>query len=426
MKKRLMILLLVMVAGALLFQLMRYDGGYLLIAYGNTTVEMSVWTGLVVLLLAFAAVQLALRLLRVRHYAKRLLTPSGKRSQRAQSKTMAALVDFIEGDWASARKKLQRSASQSVSPQVNYLAAARCAYEQKDFSGALDLLHKAERSSGSSELAVALTQARMQLGIQRYEQCLATLNRIKRKAPEHPVMLDLLADVYWALDDIDALEELLPSLRQLQIRDRDAVRELEVAVYQRQLTLGADSPPSPEKGKADLAAVWQRLGKDLQKDPRLIAMYAIGLHRLGYDQEAEPRLVAALKHEWRSEWVALYGNLQGADIERQIKTANAWRKQHHDDAVLLCVLGKLSLRNSLWGQARDYFTASLEVAPSAHVYELKARLLQQLGEHEASNALYREGLAFSAQNPAAGTAANGKAPKAVLQSTQDNQRLNSL
>lgn len=401
MKRRLIILLLVMVAGALLFQLIRHDGGYVLIAYGHKTIEMSAWTGLVILALCFWVFWLLLRLLSAGRRAGKLFTRHNKFSSRAQSKTMAALVDFIEGDWTAARKKLLRSASKSVSPQVNYLAAARCAYELKDFSGALDLLHKAERSRGSSELAVALTQARMQLGSQRYEQCLATLNRIKRTAPEHPVVLDLLADVYLALDDIDALEQLLPSLRQLKIRLPESMRKLEVVVYARQLALGSRAArqlaTAPDASKAELDAVWQRMGKSLQKEPDLIAVYAFELHRLGFDQEAEPRLVTALKGEWRSEWVALYGELDGANVEAQIKMASTWLPQHDADAVLLCTLGKLSLRNSLWGQARDYFKASLDIAPTAEVYELQARLLQQLGEVEASNALYREGLEFSAR-----------------------------
>ncbi|WP_049722807.1 heme biosynthesis HemY N-terminal domain-containing protein [Gilvimarinus polysaccharolyticus] len=401
MKKRLVILLLVMVAGAALFQLMRYDGGYVLIAYGNKTIEMSVWTGIVLWLIAFFTVWLVLRLINTGRRAGKFFTRESKFSPRSQSKTMAALVSFIEGDWSTARKNLLRSAGKSISPQVNYLAAARCAYELKDFSGALDLLHKAERSRGSSELAVALTQARMQLGSQSYEQCLATLNRIKRTAPEHPVVLDLLAEVYLALNDIDALEQLLGTLRKLKIRPEDAIRELEVVVYERQLAISTRAARKPKvavnDARAELDAVWQRMGKRLQKEPNLIAVYALELHHLGCDKEAEPRLVAALKGEWRSDWVALYGELNGANIDAQIKMANAWLAQHDADAVLLCTLGKLSLRNSLWGQARDYFRASLVIAPTAEVYELQARLLQQLGEIEASNALYREGLEFSAQ-----------------------------
>jgi len=396
MKKRLVILLFTMLLGAWLFQLMRHDGGYVLIAYGHKTIEMSAWTGLVLLALSFFVFWLLLRLLSAGRRAGKLLTRERKNSPRAQAKTMAALVDFIEGDWSTARKKLTRNAAKSISPQVNYLAAARCAYELKDFSGALDLLHKAERSCGSSALAVALTQARMQLGSQRYEQCLATLNRIRRSAPQHPVVLNLLAEVYLALNDWDALEQLLPSLRHLKIRPPESMRELEIIVYQRQLTLGVKAsrgqPNAVANSKEALDAVWQRMSSSLQKEPELIATYALELHRLGCDHEAEPRLVSALRKQWHSEWVALYGELEGADVNAQIKTANSWLKQHDADPTLLYTLGRLSVRNKLWGQARDYFKASLDIAPSPLVYAELAELLRQLGEIDASNALYREGL----------------------------------
>src|SRR5690606_30661777 len=134
-----------------------------------------------------------------------------------------------------------------------------CAYELNDVDGALALLHKAERARDTSPLAVALTQARMQLNSKRYEQCLATLNRIKRQAPEHPVVLDLLVDVYQDLDDYDALEELLVHLKRLGIKKDDADSLLEKSVYQHQLLRALAEPKNTEDARVILDKVWQRL-----------------------------------------------------------------------------------------------------------------------------------------------------------------------
>ena len=49
-------------------------------------------------------------------------------------------------------------------------------------------------------LAVALTQARIQLVDGKFEQCIATLQRGRREAPGHPVVLDL-RQAYLALND---------------------------------------------------------------------------------------------------------------------------------------------------------------------------------------------------------------------------------
>ncbi|UTF58700.1 heme biosynthesis HemY N-terminal domain-containing protein [Gilvimarinus sp. DA14] len=395
MKKRLILLLLFMLLGALVFQLMRHDSGYVLLAYGSTTVEMSVWTALAFALLLGFAIYLIWRLLQGGRKVTRVIAGGRRHSARAQSQTMAALVDFIEGNWLVARKKLVKSADKSVNPLVNYLAAARCSYELKDFSGALDLLHKAEKSRESSELAVALTQARMQLGSQRYEQCLATLKRIKRSAPEHPVVLDLLANVYWELDDIEALEELLPSLRQLQVRSAEDLRTLEVKVYLRHLQLlekRHKKQPDREASKAALDEIWARVPAPLQKEPELMAGFAAVLLRLGCDEEAEPMLAKALQKNWQEEWVELYGRTNVSNAKAQLKTATAWSRQHDADAVLLAALGRICVRNQLWGKAKDYFRESLDMCPLADVYLELGQLLEQLGEPEKSAAVYREAL----------------------------------
>ncbi|MDO3383122.1 heme biosynthesis HemY N-terminal domain-containing protein [Gilvimarinus algae] len=400
MKRRLILLLVFMLAGALLYQLMRSDSGYVLLAYGATTVEMSLWTGLALWLLGFVIFYFLWRLFRGGRKVGKLLTGERRLSPRAQSRTMAALVDFIEGNWQVARKQLVKSAGKSVNPLVNYLAAARCSYELGDFPGALDLLHKAEKSRGSSELAVALTQARMQLGSKRFEQCLATLKRIKRLAPEHPVVLDLLADVYWALDDIDALEELLPALRELNVRSGEGLKKLQIDVYLRQLQLVEkrhQKQPDAAACKQALDDIWARIPASLHKEPELMAGFAAALHRLGCDEQAEPLLTQALQKHWQDEWVALYGLVQGSDPKTQLKIANTWLRQHDADATLLATLGRLCVRNQLWGKARDYFSESLDMLPAADVYADLARLLDQLGESEASARCYREGLEHAAR-----------------------------
>ncbi|MDO3384405.1 heme biosynthesis HemY N-terminal domain-containing protein [Gilvimarinus sp. SDUM040013] len=398
MKKRLILLLPSMVGGALLFQLMRSDRGYVLLSWGHTSVEMSIWTALGLWLLGFVIFYWGWRFFSGSRRFGRFVLGERKQTPRSQQKTFSALVKFIEGNWPLARKQLVKSASRSANPLVNYLAAARCAYEQGDFPGALDLLHKAEKSQPGSELAVALTQARMQLGSKRYEQCLATLKRIKRLAPEHPVVLDLLADVYWALDDIDALEELLPTLHRLSAKGSEGLIQLEVDVYLRQLKkleVRRKKDGSDAVQKQELDAIWERVPNKLSQEPELMAAFAMALHRLGCDHEAEPLLHKALQKRWHSCWVERYGLVQ-ADAAYQLKVATSWQKQHDADGAMMATLGRLCVRNQLWGKARDYFRQALEMKPGADVYLDYAALLERLGEPEQSADLCRQGLQYLA------------------------------
>ena len=83
---------------------------------------------------------------------------------------------------------------------------------------------------------------------------------------------------------------------------------------------------------------------------------------------------------------------------RRLKQAERWQKEHPNDPSLMLCLGRLSLLNNLWGQARDYFEASHRAHPSAEACAELARLLFSLGERELSAQYYREGLLLREAN----------------------------
>ena len=87
---------------------------------------------------------------------------------------------------------------------------------------------------------------------------------------------------------------------------------------------------------------------------------------------------------------------QGA--AKQLQRAERWLEGRPLDAVLLMALGRLSLRNQLWGKARDYFERSLKLVPDTEVFAELARLLQNLHEPERNPHYLR---------PHTGTVGNG-------------------
>ena len=74
----------------------------------------------------------------------------------------------------------------------------------------------------------------------------------------------------------------------------------------------------------------------------------------------------------------------------------AWLKQRPNNPILLLTLGRLSLRNQLWGKGREYFELALRVTNSpelcAEINAELARLLEHLGEHDKSLACYQKAL----------------------------------
>ena len=57
-------------------------------------------------------------------------------------------------------------------------------------------------------------------------------------------------------------------------------------------------------------------------------------------------------------------------------------KQHARDAVLLATIGKLCMRQSLWGKAQSYLEASVALQPTLDAHMTLARLMEQMGKRD--------------------------------------------
>jgi len=373
------------------------DGGYLLIAFGTKTVEMSLWLAGLLLLALWLVLWVVWRILS--GGAQMARSVSGfffhGSSARAQKRTQSGLIDFIEGNWLQAHKKLVRAAPRVEAPLINYLAAARSAHEMHDPDEVNRLLAIAAQSSPEQgAIAVALTRARIELEEKRYDQCLATLLAVKDEAPDNRVLLDLLRRVYVARQDWEGLHNIFDSLRRYKVDSPEALDALEVRLYRERLQHQGEASRQLLRIErlSVLRAGWNKVPGKLQKNPQLISVYAHELALSGEDQEAEVLLRKTLSKDWRDDMVYLYGRLHIEDSRLQMRVAEEWATRHAREPVLLLTLGRISLRNELWGKARDYFRESLALRKDPEVYAELARLLENMGEQQQSNESYQSAL----------------------------------
>ncbi|MCW8126666.1 heme biosynthesis HemY N-terminal domain-containing protein [Microbulbifer halophilus] len=389
MKRFLFAALAFLLFGAFLAEMIRSYPGYMLLAVGGKRIEMNLWVAVGALaaglLLLFVAIWLLRSLLRgIGGGVSRIRFG---RQRVARRRLTSGLVEFMEGNWSRARRQLLKSAPRSEAPLINYLAAARSAFELGYRDEANELLAKAETSGEDTRLAVALSQARMQLLDKHYEQCIASLERAKQVEPRHPALLQLLKQAYYRLGDWNGLRELLPQLEKHSNMRQEELQQLELEVYQHQLR-DATSRRDVEK----LREVWQSLSGRWQRNLELRCLYAEQLHEIGDDGEAEKQLRWVLNREWRPQMARLYGCLTGADAAAQLTVAEGWQKEYGENADLLTCLGRLCLQNQLWGKGRQYFEKSLLLRSDPATSAELARLLHALGEKEQAAELYREGL----------------------------------
>ena len=190
--------------------------------------------------------------------------------------------------------------------------------------------------------------------------------------------------------DWSSLIGLLPALRKCKRFSAEQLQDIEYQAWSGRLTSACRLEQDSQQALKTLETAWQGLSSKLKHDPALVAAYASELLRLNAHEQAESLLRHSLQNGLYDELVELYGRAQAKDTARQLQLAESWLKKSPDNAILLRALGRLSLRNQLWGKARDYFESSLSADRQAHTCAELARLLSHLGDTQRSNQLFAE------------------------------------
>ena len=400
----LVFILLLAIAGFLGWAISQ-SAGYVLITYDRFRYESSFWVFLALLACVWLLAMAVHWLLGLLQTSGALVNPWSRRhrDRRLANASRNGMRELAEGQWSQALVHLKTAAEHDRQPLVHYLGAARAANELGDHVQSDALLLEARERAPEAGLAVGLTQAQLQISRGQYLEARETLATLHDAHPRHAHVLIMLQQLYVELKDWPALCRLLPELRKQRALRPERLSELELLAWTAALEQAGRVEQSKEAGPvAALNQSWQTVPSALRSEPLLVRAYADGLSRLGAEAKAEEVLYAALKRNFDERLVERYGRVLGREPSRQLANAEAWLKAHPESAELLLALGRLSLRNELWGKARDYLEASLRLDRRPETCAELARLLAQLGESERSNRLFQEGLGLLDRSGAAG------------------------
>lgn len=373
------------------------DPGYLMVAFGNTTFE----TSLFALLVAVAIIVLLLRLLIILFYALnpfRLVSLgknySANRKSRKRTKSVEGLLAFARGDWQLAYGLLTRGAKQADSNVANYLAAAYAAHELGDRDAWTKALADAEEEYPTSRSTIQFVKAQLLFKSNQLEQCLAILEQIKNSGSKESGVFRLLKEVYIKLQEWQKLDELVAVLEKKNIIDADETGKIRKRVFMEQLYGITESKAGvDESGKSNqlelVSKIWKKSPAKYREDEKIVKHYSELLVKLGAKIDAAKALETALSKSWSNSLVIQFAEIDYDSNQAQLLVAENWLKARPANSLLLLSLGRICMRNQLWGKAREYYQASIRISPSAEAYGELARLLKNLGEGVESENCFR-------------------------------------
>ncbi len=376
---RLIVLFLILIAaGALAVGAFVYiDAGYVMLSWENYTVETSLWMFLVLGAIALLAVYIALRALLLLFGSDRRFNEwrQRRRSLRARRQTTRGLLALAQGQWRRAERNLTSSAKDSDQPLINYLAAARAAYEQDKSEATDEWLKQASLSTKGSDLAVGITQVQLLQSRHQNEQALAVLISLREKHPRHAYLLKLLVKTLQDLEDWVALNELLPTLRKATKIPDEELRKLE-----RNVALQLLDRARHANGGQGLTATFDGLGRDVRYTSDVMKSYVDLLLETEQEEKAEEALREGLKHVWHDELVEIYGRLKGKDANKQLLFAEQQLKERPNDPLLLLTLGRLALRVNDLEKAREYLQTGLSIKGLAELHAEMGKVMLAEGD----------------------------------------------
>ena len=365
------------------------DPGYLLIAFGSTTFETSLFALLVAVTVLYLVIKLILivfhwinpwNLIRFgRNYKEHLRAKS-------RSKTIEGLLYFTRGNWESSYNLLKKGMKDSDASVVNYLAAAYAAYQQGNKEAWMNCLETAKNKYPAARSTINSLKAQLLFKSNQLEQCVAVLQQMKTSSLNDASLLQLLKDVYLKLNDWEQLENLLPALEKNSVVDGLEAEQIRVRIFMENLYRISSRRVdfSDVEISAQLEKAWKKGTASYKQDEKIVKHYADILFKLDQKEQAGKAIEVALNKNWSDELIKRYGELDFGTPHQQLLIAESWIQKRPGNARLLVALGRLAMRNELWGKAREYFDTSIEISSTAEAHGELARLLKFLGEEKLS------------------------------------------
>jgi HemY protein len=372
----------------------RYNDGYVLLVLPPWRAEVSLSLFIVAILAVVVLLYALLRGIaltlglpaRARAYRER------RRRERSAEVFQDAVRLLFEGRFGQALKRAQEAHGAGTAPGLSALIAARSAQRLRDSQRQQEWIGRAMADDPRTEVATLMLEAEMMNESRRFDEALVALERLQGKRGRHIAGLRLELRARQGIGDWDGVLRIARQLDKRTALPPEVAREVKRQAHMENILRRRGDVPR-------LREYLRALPED-EMGRRVVLAGARALADAGAPDEAQRLIEAAIGRDdggaWHDDLVTLYGQLEGGDPTARIARAEKWLPARSGDAVLLLALGRMCLRQRLWGKAQSYLEASLSVSESREAHLELAGLCDQLERVDEANLHYRAGARLAA------------------------------
>ena len=354
------LLLFLLLGGAMVMgPLVAGNKGYVLIALGEYTIEMSVVSA------ALFGVLLYVLLLLVENLLGRLFSLHSRtrmwlhhrRRRQGQQQTLAVALALAEGRFEQAEALMLKGAGESEQPLLNYISAAEAAEAQGESERRDRYLQQAEEEHPNARLALGLIRARSQLRRNELIAAEQTLLTLQADYPQHRTVLTLLKECLLSRSQWSSLLSLLPQLQKLKL-----ITAAEFSALQKQIYPALFAEKGNTLGKEGVLALWRELPKSLRHEPELLDALIQQLITMGAEADAEELLLESLRKHFQPALLPLAAKLQhpGTTLTQLVEKLQSQLPETERAATM----GFIYLQQKAYAQAQSALEQALQQQPT--------------------------------------------------------------
>ena len=354
----------------------RYGAGYVVFVVppwrADTSVMLFVILQLVLFAVAYLLIQVAVKAYRLPRQLRKSKAEHEK--LKARNVLLESLQLLFSGQFGSAEAKARSAMQHDETRDMGAAIAAWAAYEGGNSGAALPYLDQI-RGDGSARMRDA-TKAYMLLADGKATDALALLNDLAAMDPKNPGVLKMKVEAEMAGNAWEDVLITLAPLTRSGMLPPGAAQQIRLNA---EINLIKSKPANPQA----IIDAWKAFAAESRFDTDMVATVARRLLALGCGDEAKTVIEEVIDERgadgWDSQLAAIYADCKTESTLAQIERAERWLRQHARDAELLATLGKLCMRQALWGKAQSYLEASVALQPTLDAHMTLARLMEKLG-----------------------------------------------
>ena len=391
--KRLLLLLLFILAAVALTPMLIGEKGYILIAMGDITIESTVVTASMMLMLTFLSLLIALKVFRGGlniSFAtwNKIAFASRRRALRDLNKGIAA---YVLGDYKQSEHLLAKSADASSLEHIAYLVAADAAQKQAlkpNTEHYLALLEKSTNTLKEAGLEAILIKVKLLIGQQNYQQAREVIDQHHKHIGHDARLLSLEIDLSLIEKRFDYVIKQLNSAQKQKTITAETINE-----WQQQAFYGAFNEQIKQRDNNALMQYWQQLPKKVKQTDAVVLSYCQVLAENNINEPLAKVLLPIIKKGANTQLLKAIRHLPITQANDLITAAQKHLHNDPHNALWLSLVAHFAVFSQQWSLAEKAFNTlvNLEGAQYDNVDLLAfALVLEQQNQLEKANQVLRK------------------------------------